>query len=97
MGFAVQLGTVRLLGRFLADPTAVPAEVTDYVAEQMGTPDPSCLKGYMARRRRGSSTRRRSQQSTGTRDCTAAEAELAQQVDDLSVTFGSVVPQGPRR
>ena len=47
MGFAVQLGTVRLLGTFLADPTAVPTEVTDYVAEQVGTPDPSCLKGYM--------------------------------------------------
>jgi hypothetical protein len=35
LGFAVQLGTVRMLGTFLGDdPSAVPAGVAEFVAEQ---------------------------------------------------------------
>ena len=38
LGFAVQLGTVRYLGRFLEDPAAVPAGVTHWTARELGVP-----------------------------------------------------------
>jgi hypothetical protein len=48
-GFALQLVTVRHLGRFLEDPLDVPNVVLDYVAAQIGVADPSCVKAYMER------------------------------------------------
>ena len=46
LGFAVQLGTVRFLGTFLPDPTAVPAHVVRQAAHQLDIQDPSCLARY---------------------------------------------------
>ncbi|MCX5317890.1 DUF4158 domain-containing protein [Streptomyces sp. NBC_00154] len=46
LGFAAQLTTVRYLGVFLDDPTDVPAEVVDYLAQQLGITDASVLKAY---------------------------------------------------
>lgn len=46
LGFAVQLCTVRCVGTFLSDPTAVPTSVLNFVAEQLGIEDPSCIKRY---------------------------------------------------
>ncbi|MBV9729408.1 MAG: Tn3 family transposase [Pseudonocardiales bacterium] len=45
LGWAVQSGTVRFLGTFLADPTEAPAVVVEYVADQLGL-EPADLKGY---------------------------------------------------
>ena len=39
LGFAVQLGTVRLLGTFLADPTEVPTAVVATLARQIRITD----------------------------------------------------------
>ncbi len=49
LGFALQLGTVRFLGRFLADPTDMPAPVVVYLAAQLDIDDPDVLKGYARR------------------------------------------------
>jgi hypothetical protein len=50
LGFAVQWGTVRMLGSFLTeDPTAVPPAVAAFVAEQLAIPDPACLRVYAER------------------------------------------------
>ncbi|MDQ2739460.1 MAG: DUF4158 domain-containing protein, partial [Actinomycetota bacterium] len=50
LGFALQLVTVRSVGAFLDDPLDVPVVVVDFVAEQLGIADPSCVKGYLERR-----------------------------------------------
>lgn len=49
LGFAVQLGTVRFLGTFLADPTDVPEAVAAHVARQIEVADPGVLAEYARR------------------------------------------------
>jgi TnpA family transposase len=46
LGFAVQLGTVRYLGRFLEDPSEVPEPVVRFVARRLGVADTRGLSGY---------------------------------------------------
>ena len=49
LGFMLQATTVRYLGVFLEDPLAVPWPVVEYLAEQLGVADPSCVKRYTER------------------------------------------------
>ena len=49
LGFAVQLGTVRFLGSFLARPAEVPQSVALWVAEELRVVDPGCLADYAQR------------------------------------------------
>lgn len=49
LGFAIQLGTVRFLGTFLPNPTAVPDNVVTYVAGQLDLEDANCLSKYASR------------------------------------------------
>jgi hypothetical protein len=46
LGFAVQLGTVRHLGRFLENPAAVPAQVAAWTAREIGVSPSTELAGY---------------------------------------------------
>ena len=46
---AIQLGTVRFLGTFLDAPTAVPQNVIDAVAEQLGVVNTKTLATYLRR------------------------------------------------
>jgi len=48
LGFAVQLGTVRFLGTFLANIDEVPRGVVAYLARQLGIADTSGLERYAA-------------------------------------------------
>ena len=49
LGYAIQLCTVRFLGTFLPEPTAVPHVVINHLAKQLGIAAPSCLARYRER------------------------------------------------
>jgi hypothetical protein len=49
LGFAVQLGTVRAVGRFLEDPLDVPWPAVEFLAEQLEIVNASCVKKYVQR------------------------------------------------
>lgn len=66
LGFAVQLGTVRFLGTFLARPADVPQVVASRVAEELGVGDPGRLAAYARREPTQASTPGRSSASTAT-------------------------------
>ncbi|WP_434614902.1 DUF4158 domain-containing protein [Arthrobacter sp. A5] len=51
LGFAVQLATVRVVGRFLANPVDVPWTLVEFLAGQLDIGDPSTVKGPPCRPR----------------------------------------------
>jgi len=92
LGFALQLGTVRFLGMFLPDPTDVPTAVVDFVAEQVGAADASCLKSYLSRRSTRFEHAEEITAAYGYREFAEAEQELVRWLDDRAWTTG----EGPR-
>ncbi len=88
VGFALQLGTLRFLGMFLADPTDVPAEVVAYVVEEVGAGDASCLDGYLGRRATRFEHTAEIVAEYGYRDFAVAEKELVRWLDDRAWTTG---------
>lgn len=75
LGFAVQLGTVRFLGTFLADPLDVPWAVVDYLAAQLGIGDPSVVKRYAERVETANAHARELRQAYGYRELAGPVAE----------------------
>jgi len=50
LGFALQLGTVRFLGTFLANPVDVPPNVIAYIGQQIDISETDCLPRYLERK-----------------------------------------------
>ena len=92
LGFGLQLGTVRYLGAFIAEPVDVPTAAIDYLATQLEVGDPSCLKAYARRKKTRLEHQWEIARVYGYRDFGAAEAELSTWVDDRAWTTGD----GPR-
>lgn len=92
LGFAVQMTTVRFLGVFLDDPTDVPAEVVDYLAEQLGVADASALKAYGERENTRLNHVRELRRVLEYTEFAEAETELRTWVDARAWTTG----EGPK-
>lgn len=92
LGFAVQMTTVRFLGVFLDDPTDVPAEVVDYLAEQLDVADASALKAYGERENTRLDHVRELRRVLEYTEFAEAEAELRAWVDARAWTTG----EGPK-
>jgi len=88
LGFAVQLVTVRHVGRFLANPLDVPTPVVDYLASQLQVDDASRVKRYLERRNTRYEHQAEIAELYGYRDFSAAEAEFRRWLDDQAWTTG---------
>ncbi len=88
LGFAVQLTSVRFLGRFMADPRQVPAGVAEYLAEQLGIADASCLKLYGERDGTARTHAGEIQKAEGWRDFAEVAKDLREWVDARAWTTG---------
>jgi Domain of unknown function (DUF4158) len=88
LGFALQVVTVRHLGMLLADPLDVPNEPVDYLAEQLGIEDPSCIKRYAEREKTKLEHAWEIQQEYGLTPFPAVEPELAAWIADQAWMTG---------
>lgn len=92
LGFAAQLTAARYLGVFLDDPTDVPAEVADYLAEQLGIADASVSKTYADRENTRLDHVRELRRILEYTEFAETEAELRVWVDARAWTTG----EGPK-
>ncbi|GAA1994325.1 DUF4158 domain-containing protein [Catenulispora subtropica] len=76
LGWAVQWGTVRMLGTFLTKPAQVPPVVAEFVAEQLGGVDASSLAQYPDREQALWDHAREVRDLLGIREFDAIELEL---------------------
>jgi TnpA family transposase len=92
LGFAVQWGTVRTLGRFLAQPADVPATAVAFVADQLKITDASCITEYGQRGPTQHEHAREIRRECGYREFAEGEAELRAFV----ATRAWATDEGPR-
>jgi len=90
VGLALQLGTVRMLGRFLDDPLDVPSVVVEYVAKQLSGAEPSCVKMYGERPQTVLEHVWEIRHAYAYRDFAEAQAELSSWLDARAWTAGPV-------
>ncbi|MDQ2797461.1 MAG: DUF4158 domain-containing protein [Actinomycetota bacterium] len=88
LGFALQVVTVRQLGMFLADPLDVPPELTDYLAEQLGIEDSSCVRQYTEREKTKLEHAWEIQREYGLTPYADVESELAAWIADQAWMTG---------
>ena len=92
LGFALQLTTVRWLGAFLPDLTAVPVAVLGYVAGQLEVEDVSVVRRYLERRRTRFEHAEEIKAFEGLRDFAAVSGEL----EEWAAARGYMTGDGPR-
>ncbi|MEP6599325.1 MAG: DUF4158 domain-containing protein [Actinomycetota bacterium] len=88
LGFALQLVTVRYVGRFLEDPLDVPVVALDFVAGQLEIDDPSRVKRYTEREKARFDHAWEIQRVYGLKDFDDIEGELQAWVGARSWTSG---------
>ncbi len=80
---------MRYVGTFLDDPLeGVPVVLVDYLAEQLGIADPSCVKFYGERENTRLAHVREIRQADGWREFTEVEAELGEWIEGQAWTTG---------
>ncbi|MDQ6674424.1 MAG: DUF4158 domain-containing protein [Chloroflexota bacterium] len=92
LGFGVQLGIVRFLGMFLADPLDVPEEVIGYVADQLKIDDLSTVNAYGEREKTTYEHAWEIRRAYGYREFVEADADLR----DFLVARAWTTTDGPQ-
>ncbi|CAM01625.1 DUF4158 domain-containing protein [Saccharopolyspora erythraea] len=93
LGFSLQLVTVRNAGAFLDDPLDVPVELVDYLAEQLGIDDASCVKSYGERAMTRLEHQWEIRRAEKWREFSEVEGELGEWIEARAWTTGD----GPKR
>ncbi|MFD8888789.1 DUF4158 domain-containing protein, partial [Streptomyces erythrochromogenes] len=88
LGFAVQLMSVRYLGRFMPDPRHAPTAVVEYLAEQLEIADTSCLQQYGERDGTARTHAGEIQKAGGWKDFAEVSEQLSQWLDARAWTTG---------
>lgn len=105
VGFGLQLGTVRMLGRFLDSAADAPHGAAEYVMQQLDVGDSSCLQAYGSRPQTVFEHTWEIRRAYGYRDFGEAQAEFSSWLDarvvcslscsgQLQIVMAEEIPDG---